>query len=339
MSAATSRTADAPAAGTAPAPMRAVIARPNTALTALEVHAVPRPTVIPGEVLIRVSAAGVNPVDVKSRIGRGAATFLTPHPQLDPNSWIPGWDVAGDVIEIGRGVAKFKPGDRVFGMVNFPRSAGAYAEYVCAPVAHICHTPSRLSDVEAAGLPMAAMTAWQALIHAGRLTSGQRVLVTAASGGVGHLAVQIARDRGAQVVALTSTENVDFVRSLGAESVDRSQAHWQNSIHPVDLVLDMFGGDHLDSLYTVIRPGGALITVSSASLSGAPPDIRTQMVVVSTDGQCLHDVADAVHRGAVTPHVSRVFTLEDAGRAHEAISHGRTRGKLVIDTSGRSLTG
>lgn len=176
--------------------MRTVVATANSPIADLSVQTRPRPIPIPGEVLIRVNAAGVNPVDVKSRFGRGASSFLTLGSTASAFPWIPGWDVAGEVAEIGRGVAQFEVGDRVFGTVNFPRSGNAYAEYVIAPVAHVCRTPTRLTDVEAAGLPMAGLTAWQALVHAGRLQAGQRVLITAASGGVGHLAVQIALDRG-----------------------------------------------------------------------------------------------------------------------------------------------
>ncbi|MGN7780656.1 NADP-dependent oxidoreductase [Mycolicibacterium sp. 22603] len=317
-----------------PMSMKAAVAYADTPLGALGVVDVPTPVPVPGEVLLRVHAAGINPVDVKSRNGRGAASFLSTDPHSDPFPWIPGWDVAGEIVDIGRGVAGFRPGERVFGMLNFPRSGNAYAEYAVASVAHICRTPDRLTDIEAAGLPMAASTAWQALVEAGRLQAGQRVLVTAASGGVGHLAVQIARDRGAEVLGLSSTANMDFVRSLGAEAIDRTAADWRAGVAPVDLVLDMFGGEQLETLYTVIRPGGTLVTVSSASLTSAPDGIRTQMVVVSADGRCLDAIAEAASRGAVLPHVSRVLGLDEAGLAHELIDSGRTRGKLVLDITG-----
>lgn len=316
--------------------MFAAVAAADSPLGSIQMQSVPRPAApAPGEVLIRVTAAGVNPVDVKSRQGRGAASFLTT--DQDPASafpWIPGWDVAGEIVETGRGVAKFAAGERVFGTINFPRSARAYAQYVLAPVAHLSRTPDRLNDLEAAALPMAGLTAWQSLFYAGGLRADQTVLVTGAAGGVGHLAVQIARDAGAHVVAVASPANLDFVRELGAhDAVDRTSPGWTERVDPVDLVLDMFGGPDFDNLYGAIKPGGDIVTVSSASLDRAPTNVRAMSVVVASDGHCLHQLADAADRGAVTPHVSTVLPLPDAGCAHELIESGRTRGKIVLDLS------
>jgi len=317
---------------TVPDTMRAVVARRGAELGDLDVIEVPvARSPAPGEVRVRVAAAGVNPVDVKSRQGRGAASFLSPDPARDPFPWIPGWDVAGVVADVGRGVARFAPGDRVFGTVGFPRAAGGYAEYVTAPVAHLARTPDVLDDTHAAALPMAALTAWQGLVDAGGLVAGQTVVVTAAAGGVGHLAVQIARDRGAHVVAIGSAGNLAFLRELGAdEVVDRGTDGWAAGLPPADLVLDMFGGDGFPDLAAAVRSGGRIVTVSSVALDGVPDGVSARMVVVASDGHELAQIAEAVARRTVVPVLAGVLPLERAGEAHERLETGRTRGKLVL---------
>lgn len=307
--------------------MRAIVAPEPGAPEVLELREVPRPSPGPGEVLIRVAAAGVNPVDAKTRSGAGAARFLT----AEDWPWIPGWDLAGTVAEAGFGVARFGVGDRVFGTVGFPHAAGACAEYAVAHVSQLSRSPRSLDDVHAAALAMGGLTAWQALVNAGGLETNQRVLITAAAGGVGHLAVQIAADLGAHVIAVASPDNVDFVRGLGAhEIVDRTRPDWAAGVEPVDLALDCFGGPAREPAASTVRPGGTLVTLPTGDRSPAPAGIEDPVVFVAPDGLELQLLTGSVERGALRPHVSETLPLADAARAHELIASGGTRGKIVL---------
>jgi NADPH:quinone reductase-like Zn-dependent oxidoreductase len=311
-----------------PDTMRAVVATAAGGPDVLELREVPRPSPGPGEVLIRVAAAGVNPVDVKTRQGVGATRFLGEH----PFPWIPGWDLAGTVVEAGWGVARFGVGDRVFGTVGFPHAAGAYAEYAVAPVSQLSRSPANLDDVHTAALAMGGLTAWQAMVDAGGLETNQRVVITAASGGVGHLAVQIAADLGAHVLALCSPDNVDFVRGLGAhEILDRTREDWAAGVDPVDLVLDGHGGPARRAALPLVRPGGTIVTLpSGAENDPAPEGVSDPWVYVVPDGLELQLLTGTVVRGGLRPHVSATFGLEDAGQAHELVGGGATRGKVVL---------
>lgn len=308
--------------------MRAIVAPAPGDPELLELRELPRPSPGPGEVLVRVAAAGVNPVDAKTRAGAGAARFLGD----DGFPWVPGWDLAGVVVEAGFGVARFAVGDRVFGTVGFPRPAGAYAEYAVAHVSQLSRSPRSLDDVHAAALAMGGLTAWQALVDAGGLQTNQRVLITAAAGGVGHLAVQIAADLGAHVTAVASPDNDDFVRGLGAhEVVDRTREDWAAGIAPVDLALDGFGGPARSPALSTVRPGGTIVTLpTGGDREAAPEGVADPTVFVAPDGLELQLLTGSVERGALRPHVSETLPLADAARAHELIASGGTRGKLVL---------
>jgi NADPH:quinone reductase-like Zn-dependent oxidoreductase len=196
----------------------------------------PAPSPKAGEVLIRVGASGINPVNGAVRAGR--------FPLLGEPPFILGWDVSGTVEALGSGVIGLKVGDAVFGMPRFPKQAAAYAELAAVPADEIAPKPKGIDHLHAAALPLAGLTAWQGLVRHGGLEQGQRVLIHAAAGGVGHLAVQIAKARGAHVVATASPEKLDFVRSLGADGViDYTKDDFVDKAHDIDLVLDMFGGD------------------------------------------------------------------------------------------------
>lgn len=351
--------------------MRAVVALAPGDPDVLELREVPRPEPSAGEVLIRVAATGVNPVDAKTRSGAGAAKFLDERrpasadlaaalgrsggnaapdsgdassaatigttPTGDGFPWIPGWDVAGTVEAVGFGVSRFAVGDRVCGLVGFPRAAGTYAEYVVAHVSQLSRSPRSLSDVEAAALPLAGLTAWQAMADAGDLETNRRVVVTAASGGVGHIAVQVAVDLGAHVIAVTSTDHVDFVRGLGAaEVLDRTQGDWTAQIDaPVDLVIDGSGHDMRAAAYATVVPGGRFITLPSAATGEPAPDtILTPKVFVAPDGLELQLLTGTIERGMMRPHVSQTFPLERAADAHRQIESGTTRGKIVLTVGG-----
>ena len=293
----------------------------------LELVDVPRPKPTPTEVLVRTVAAGVNPVDWKVRARGG---FLGEPP------FTVGWDVAGVVEEIGYGVTRFSVGDRVFGMPRFPREAAAYAEYVTSPSRQLALIPDALDDVEAGAVPLAGLTAWQALVETADVRPGQRVLVLAAAGGVGHLAVQIAKSRGAYVLGTARAEKHSFLSELGVdEAIDYTSDNVAERAGDVDVVLDLVGGETgLDAL-PALRDGGVFVSVpSSAGLDAlhelADGRVRVTGILVEPDRAGLEALAELLSAGALRPHVSHTFPLADAARAHELGETGRTQGKLVL---------
>ena len=293
----------------------------------LELVDVPQPEPAPTEVLVRASAAGVNPVDWKIRTRGG---FLGEPP------FTVGWDVAGTVEALGGGVTRFAVGDRVFGMPRFPREAAAYAEYVTSPSRQLARIPEALSDVEAAALPLAGLTAWQALVETADLQPGQRVLVLGAAGGVGHLAVQIAKARGAYVIGTARSPKHGFLAELGAdEAVDYSLGPVEEAVGDVDVVLDLVGSEATAGTLRTLRDGGLLIVVPSAAsveslAERAEGRVRVTGILVEPDRAGLEAIAGLVESGALRPSVSQTFPLGDAARAHEAGETGRTQGKLVL---------
>jgi NADPH:quinone reductase-like Zn-dependent oxidoreductase len=290
---------------------------------------VPRPTPIATEVLVEVRAAGLNPVDWKTREGSGVSASAGPPP------FVPGWDVAGVVSEVGYGVTLFEPGERVFGMPWFPRAAGAYSEYVAAPSRQFARIPESLSFEQAAALPLASLTAWQSLVDAAKVEPGQRVLVHGASGGVGHLAVQVAKARGATVIGTARAANHDFLRALGVdEPVDREAVQLSESARDVDVVIDLVGGDEAGALGT-LNDRGVLIAVAGHPSDGVKADARERGVrvlepLVEPDGHALAEVAALVDAGSLKITVEEVLPLEQAARAHQRLESGGHRGKIVL---------
>jgi NADPH:quinone reductase-like Zn-dependent oxidoreductase len=308
--------------------MRAVRQRALGGPQVLELVEVPRPEPAPTEVLVRVTAAGVNPVDWKTRARGG---FLGEPP------FTVGWDVAGVVERVGVGVTRFTPGDRVFGMPRFPRQAAAYAEYVTSPSRQLARTPDDLGDVAAAALPLAGLTAWQALVETCDVQPGNSVLVLGAAGGVGHLAVQIGKARGAYVIGTARTEKHAFLRDLGAdEALDYTREDVSEALRDVDVVLDAVGDDAGVAALPALRDGGTLVTLSGAALAQleglAGGRVRVTSILVEPDRWGLEELATLVARGELRPHVQRTFPLERAGEAHEMGETGRTQGKLVLVT-------
>ncbi|MBC6459888.1 NADP-dependent oxidoreductase [Actinomadura sp. HBU206391] len=293
----------------------------------------PRPEPLPTEVLVRVHSAGVNPVDWKTRAGRGMAGVLGEPP------FVLGWDVSGVVEEVGFGVTVHEPGDEVYGMPWFPRAAGAYAEYVTAPARQFAAKPATAGHDQAAALPLAALTAWQALVDTAHLQPGQRVLIHAAAGGVGHLAVQFAKHLGAYVIGTASAAKHEWLRGLGAdELIDYTTTRFEEATGDVDVVIDLVGDVHdatSTRSLTVLSPGGLVVAVPS----GASPElfqraetagVRATSFLVEPDGPALRGIADLIDRGEVAVEVEDVLPLERAAEAHERGERGRTRGKLVL---------
>ncbi|MGW2251059.1 NADP-dependent oxidoreductase [Kitasatospora sp. NPDC001660] len=299
----------------------------------LRVERAPRPVPLPTEVLVRVRAAGVNPVDWKTRAGSGMAGVLGEPP------FTLGWDVSGVVEEVGFGVTTLKAGDEVYGMPWFPRVAGAYSEYVTAPARQFARKPATLDHVHAAAVPLAALTAWQALVDTAHVQPGQRVLVTAAAGGVGHFAVQFAHHLGAHVIATASAARHPWLKELGAdEAVDYTATRFEDAVADVDVVIDLVGDAH-DSTSTrslkVLRPGGLLVAVPAGvspelARAAEAAGVRVTPFLVEPDGTALTAIAGLIDAGEVAVEVEETFPLERAAEAHTRGEAGRTRGKLVL---------
>jgi NADPH:quinone reductase-like Zn-dependent oxidoreductase len=310
--------------------MRAIVQHSFGGPEVLQVEDRPRPEPGPTEVRVRVQAAGVNPVDWKTRAGLGAAA----------KAGLPltvGWDVSGVVDAVGTGVTRFAVGDPVFGMPWFPRPASAYAEFVTAPSRQFARRPDALGAVEAGGLPLAGLTAWQSLVDCAKVQPGQRVLVHAGAGGVGHLAVQIAKARGAHVVATASAAKHDLLAELGVdEAVDYRTQKFEDVVEPVDVVYDLIGGDVSLRSFDVLRPGGVMIALPSAAAAKAVEAARERGVagvtglMVEPDGHELEELAALVERGALRVVVEEAFPLERAADAHRLGEQGRSTGKIVL---------
>lgn len=286
----------------------------------------PRPTAQAGEILVRVHAAGVNPVDWKVREGYLKEMMPVQFPL------ILGYDVAGTVEAVGAGVTEFAPGDAVYADMK----GGGYAEYVAFPATNAARKPQSLDFAGAASLPVAALTAWQALFDHAHLTAGQTVLIHAASGGVGHLAVQLAKNKGAHVIATASARNHDFVRSLGADEViDYNTTQFEDVAHDVDMVFDTMGGDTQERSWGVLKPGGILVSIVSPDTEQqAQAHGKRGVIFYAQDsGAQLTEIAALIDTGKLKPHVERVFALADARQAHETSQGGHVRGKVVLQVA------
>ncbi|QLH23772.1 NADP-dependent oxidoreductase [Streptomyces sp. Rer75] len=314
--------------------MRAVTIKEFGGPEVLTADRVARPEPLPTEVLVRVHAAGINPVDWKTRAGHGMAGLQT-------LPLILGWDVSGVVEEVGFGVTTLAPGDEVYAMPWFPRPAGAYAEFVTAPSRQFARKPASLSHTEAAALPLAALTAWQALVDTARVTGGQRVLVHAAAGGVGHLAVQFAKHLGAEVIATAREPRHAWLKELGAdETIDYTRQRFEEATGKVDVVIDLMGAaDDTDvRSVSVARPGGLIISIPGGVSDGlaaaaGQAGVRTSPLLVEPDAAALRAIAGLVDSGALRVEVERGFALEQAAEAHRLGETNRTRGKLVLEVA------
>ena len=296
---------------------------------ALELLDVEPPPVAPDGVLLRVRAAGVNPVDYKVREGKLAGAFPYHFPV------ILGWDAAGVVEEVGPAVTWFKPVDRAYGYCRrHELEYGTYAEFVTVPEGYLAHMPEGLSFEEAAALPLAALTAHQSLERLG-VRAGEVLFLTGGAGGVGHVAVQLARARGAKVVATGSPPSHDFLRELGAEPVDYdapdvpAQVRSHNHGGGADAAFDLFGGAGLEQAFDSLRPGGRLVSI--AQPPGERKHVDTGYVFVRPSGYDLGEhITPLVHEDALRPHIAETFPLERAADAHERLETGHVHGKLVL---------
>lgn len=288
---------------------------------------VPVPKPRPGQILVRVHAAGVNPTDWKHRGGKG----MLPEPP-----YVLGWDVSGVVEAVGMGVTLFEPGDEVFGMLPYPLGVGSHAEFAVGPTRAFVPKPSNVDHIQSGALPLAALTAWQALVDTAEVGPGDRVLIHAAAGGVGHLAVQIAKACGAYVIGTASAPKHDFVRGLGAdEMIDYRTTDFTEVLSDVDVAFDTLGGDNQLQSLEVLKPGGIMVSILPMPASGlfdraAELGVRAKLLMVEADHAGMLGIKDLVERDKLRATIAQTYPLTEAARAHEAGETNRTSGKLVL---------
>lgn len=288
-----------------------------------------RPDPATGEVLVRVHAAAVNPVDWKVRAGhlRGFLNYSLP--------LIPGWDLSGVVEATGAGVTDWKQGDAVYARPDLRRN-GAYAEYIAVRASELGHKPRSIDHVQASAIPLACLTAWQALFDAGGLKAGQRVLIHAAAGGVGTFAVQLAKWKGAHVVGTASERNHAFLRELGADEViDYTQTNFEEVVRDVDVVLDTLAGQTRDRSWNVLKKDGILVSIlgQPSPDDAAQRGVRAAGVFVEPNQAQLGEIAKLVDSGKLRPIIETVLPLAQAARAHEMNQTLHTRGKIVLQVA------
>ncbi|OON67698.1 NADP-dependent oxidoreductase [Hymenobacter sp. CRA2] len=310
--------------------MKAFILTEPTGPAGLQATELPTPTLAAGQVLLRVKAISINPVDVKTTEGKALYGSLNEQSPL-----IPGWDVAGVIEAVAPDVTTFRPGDQAFGMINFPGHGQAYAELVAAPAAHLVRKAANISFAEAAAATLAPLTAWQGLVTRAQVQAGQRVLVHAAAGGVGHYAVQLAKHLGAHVIGTASGGKVDFVRGLGADEViDYQQQPFEQAIAPVDVVLDTVAGDTQLRSLNVLKPGGQLVSILGLTpdtpARAAERNVTAQGMLVNSNEAGMQQVADLLASGALRSHVSLTVPFAELPKALEQVQTGHTQGKVVV---------
>ncbi len=316
--------------------MRASVIDATGGPDVLHIAEVERPTKVNAEFLVKVVAASVNPIDAKSRSGAGTSAAFGEYPVILGN------DFSGLVVESSYDAHPIKPGDEVYGMTMVPRFGGTYAEYITVPATCIARKPRSLSHVEAAAVPLAALTAWGAVVDVAKAHEGQVVLIHAGAGGVGHFAIQFATFFGARVITTGSTRNSNWLRELGAsEVIDYSTTRFEDVVHDVDVVIDLVGNAKDDTgtrSLGVLKPGGLIVNVPTGSWptlaeDAAAAGVRASGYRVPADGSTLAVISRLLESGDVRVFVDQVFELDRAGDAHAALETGHTRGKIVLKVS------
>lgn len=316
-----------------PKTMRAALLDDAGGPDALRLGETAYPDRVNAEFLVKVVAASVNPIDAKTRAGRGVYGAIHSFPA------VLGHDFSGVVVESPYSAHPIRPGDEVFGMVAVPRSGGSYAEYVSVPALSVVKKPATLSHIEAAAVPLAALTAWGMVVEVAKAHEGQRMLIHAGSGGVGHFAVQFASYFGAHVIATASGSKASWLRSLGAaEVIDYRTTRFEDVVHDADVVIDLVGNVHDDTgtrSLAALRPGGLIVNAPTGSWPGFAEDaanagVRGTDYKVAPDGNTLAVIARLLEAGNVRVHVDEIFPLDRIAEAHAAIEGGHTRGKIAV---------
>ncbi|MFI2743003.1 NADP-dependent oxidoreductase [Zhouia sp. PK063] len=312
--------------------MKAIIIPHYGSVDVLTLATVDTPKIKANEVLLRVLAIGINPVDAKAREGKAFAAKLQPEFPV-----ILGKDVVGEIIEKGTAVADFEIGDIVFGIANPTGFGKTYAQFVATPTDALIKKPAQISIDEAAASPVAALTALQALTEAISLKKGQHILIHAASGGVGHFAVQIAKHLGAHVTGTSSAANKNYIlNELHADAhIDYQQVNYHDYAQKFDVVLDLVGLHNIDNAILTTKPGGEVICIPSNSFQKFKEKIAHKNVngfthMMHADKVWLQKLAQLLSEKTITPHISQTFQLEEMKEAHQQIASGKTRGKIIV---------
>lgn len=292
----------------------------------------PHPTLKADDLLIRVRAAAVNPVDWKIREG-GLQGVL--HHTLPLTL---GWDVSGEVVAVGSDARGFNLGDEVYARPDIERD-GTYAEYIAVKAREVAIKPATLDHLHAAAVPLTALTAWQVLVDAAQLQAGQTVLIHAAAGGVGSLAVQLAKARGARVIATASAVNIGLITRLGADQfIDYTQTRFETVVKDVDVVFDTMGGDTQERSWRVLKPGGILVSIVSppSEIIAAEQGVRSAFVFVQPSGEQLTAIAELIDAGRMKPLIHTILPLHEFRQAHAISQGGHARGKIVLRVAEKS---
>ncbi|MCC9041238.1 NADP-dependent oxidoreductase [Myroides sp. M-43] len=313
--------------------MKAIVLKEFGGVENLQLVDVEIPDVGEQEVLVKVKAISVNPVDVLTRAGTvGMSTLLE---QYDPI--ILGWDFSGVIESVGENVKEYQVGDAVFGMVNFPGHGRAYAEYITVSVDQIALKPSNITHQAAAASMLAALTAWQAFTSYGKLRSNDRVLIHAASGGVGHYAVQMAKYLGAYVIGISSTKNKEFVIQLGAdEHIDYRSVKFEEEVSDIDFVLEAIGGDNFQKSVKVLKEFGTMVVLPSGyteedEVAAKAKQLHgSHFMCVYSSARDMKIIADLLEKGIIRAHISHVFDFKEMDKAHLQLENRNTVGKVVV---------
>ncbi len=294
---------------------------------------IPMPVKLGSELLVRVVTASINPIDAKTRAGKGASAGIPGYPA------VLGHDFSGVVVESPFEFCPLQPGDEVFGMVPVPRYQGSFAEFLVVSTMNVARKPAALSHLQAAAVPLAALTAWGVVVDVAKAYKGQRILIHAGAGGVGHFAVQFAAHFGAEVIATGSARNAEWLRELGAsEVIDYTTTRFEDVVHDVDTVIDLIGNVHDNtgtrSLAT-LRPDGLIVNVPTGSWPSFIADataagMRATHFKLAPDGRTLAGIAQLLDSGDIRVHVDRMFELGQLAEANRVLEEGHTRGKIVL---------
>lgn len=314
--------------------MKAVIVNEAGGVENLQFTEIDKPVIGNDEVLVKVVSVSINPVDVKSRAYEGVLNWIFE----EKRPVILGWDISGEVVETGKSVTDFKPGDEVFGMVNFFGKGNAYAEYVAAPAAHLALKPQNITHQQAAAASMAASTAYQALVDVAGIKKGSKVLVHAASGGVGHFAVQMAKYFGAYVIGISSGKNKEFVLSLGAdEHIDYTTENFYEKVQDVDIVIDTLQGKALSDSVDIVKENGIIITLPTPeipediALRARQKKVNIEFMMVQSKKETVEAIAGLLKQEALKPFVYKTFPFEDIALAHLEVETSRVAGKVIVN--------
>ena len=298
----------------------------------LQITEVEKPEINEEQVLIKVKAIGINPVDTKVRAGTSGISKQITLPV------ILGWDVSGTIVNVGKNVTEFKTADHVFGCVGFPRLGNAYAEFTLADPKLLAIKPNNISFEEAAAIPIAGLTAYQAINEELKVSSGEKILIQAAAGGVGHLAVQLAKMNGAYVIGTASGENEKFLKSLDVDQfIDYKKERFENIVHDLDCALDAMGGDVLYRTISCVKQGGNVVCLPSSTKNDPKAiglanerNIKLTWPMMRADGEEMRIIASLLQEKKLKVFVDKIFTLDQIAWAHKAVETHKTKGKVVV---------